>query len=138
MGDNYFYADLGSSYVCETCGPEYNELQIEPDDGEWFATYTVGCYSGWGARGRSEIIRKLESEAQHADNEKTRLTFERAIEWIGTKDETPPEHVCDTGHFSRTICPEPCGMMHYYCTECGEPQDRCYWFELEIQEGVPQ
>ena len=32
--------------------------------------------------------------------------------------------------FDRTICPEPCGMMHYYCTECGEPQDRCYWNEL--------
>lgn len=34
-------------------------------------------------------------------------------------------HVCDTGHFDRTICPEPCGRMHSFCTTCGERQDSC-------------
>lgn len=27
--------------------------------------------------------------------------------------------------FSRTLCPEPCGMMHNYCTECGTCIDEC-------------
>lgn len=27
--------------------------------------------------------------------------------------------------FSRTVCPEPCGYMHTYCTECSEPLDPC-------------
>lgn len=35
------------------------------------------------------------------------------------------EHVCDTGHFDRTICPEPCGSMHSFCATCGERQDPC-------------
>ena len=34
-------------------------------------------------------------------------------------------HRCDTGHFDRTICPEPCGVMHSYCATCGRRQDRC-------------
>lgn len=34
-------------------------------------------------------------------------------------------HVCDTGHFDRTICPGPCGTMHSYCATCGERQDAC-------------
>lgn len=35
------------------------------------------------------------------------------------------EHDCDTGHFDRTICPEPCGMMHSYCDTCGTRADDC-------------
>ena len=35
------------------------------------------------------------------------------------------EHTCDTGHFDRTICPEPCGMMHSYCATCGKRADNC-------------
>lgn len=27
--------------------------------------------------------------------------------------------------FSRSICPEPCGSMHYYCAECGALLDDC-------------
>lgn len=34
-------------------------------------------------------------------------------------------HRCDTGHFDRTVCPEPCGRMHSYCTTCGERHDDC-------------
>ena len=36
-----------------------------------------------------------------------------------------PEHHCDTGHFDRTICPEPCGTMHSFCSTCGKRQDAC-------------
>ena len=36
-------------------------------------------------------------------------------------------HRCDTGYFDRTLCPEPCDMMHSYCTLCGKRQDRCAW-----------
>jgi hypothetical protein len=34
-------------------------------------------------------------------------------------------HVCDTGEQDRTLCPEPCGTGHVYCTVCGERQDQC-------------
>ena len=34
-------------------------------------------------------------------------------------------HTCDAGHFDRTICPEPCGSMHFYCSGCGARQDVC-------------
>lgn len=27
--------------------------------------------------------------------------------------------------FDRSICPEPCGMMHTYCTLCGDTLDYC-------------
>ena len=35
------------------------------------------------------------------------------------------DHVCDAGDFDRSICPEPCGRMHSYCTYCGARQDPC-------------
>lgn len=34
-------------------------------------------------------------------------------------------HVCDWGHFDRTVCPDPCGGMHSYCTVCGRRADPC-------------
>lgn len=36
-------------------------------------------------------------------------------------------HVCDTGFFDRTVCPEPCGTMHSYCThaDCGARAETC-------------
>lgn len=37
------------------------------------------------------------------------------------------EHICDAGHFDRSICPEPCGMMHSYCSICDRMMDYCYW-----------
>jgi hypothetical protein len=37
----------------------------------------------------------------------------------------PLPHECDTGWFDRSICPEPCGVMHSYCTRCGDLQDPC-------------
>lgn len=36
-----------------------------------------------------------------------------------------PSHECDSGDFDRTICPEPCGTMHSYCSTCGKCQDAC-------------
>lgn len=27
--------------------------------------------------------------------------------------------------FDRTLCPEPCGMFHTYCQDCGECLDKC-------------
>jgi hypothetical protein len=41
-----------------------------------------------------------------------------------TPDDVTP-HVCDSGNFDRSICPDPCGMMHSYCATCGKRQDRC-------------
>ena len=41
---------------------------------------------------------------------------------------TPPldlSHACDSGGFSRVVCPEPCGAMHSYCVACGTRQDFC-------------
>jgi hypothetical protein len=32
---------------------------------------------------------------------------------------------CDSGDFDRTVCPEPCGAMHSYCTGCGSRADEC-------------
>lgn len=42
---------------------------------------------------------------------------------IGTDSE--PDHVCDSGHFDRTVCPEPCGYMHSFCSICGRRADAC-------------
>lgn len=39
-------------------------------------------------------------------------------------------HECNSGYFDRTICPEPCGMMHYYCTVCGARDDTCVHDEV--------
>lgn len=36
-----------------------------------------------------------------------------------------PDHICDTGYFDRSLCPEPCGSMHSYCDTCGKRQDPC-------------
>lgn len=38
---------------------------------------------------------------------------------------TDTVHVCTEWWFDRTICPEPCGTMHYYCTECGAQDHPC-------------
>lgn len=37
------------------------------------------------------------------------------------------EHICDAGYFDRSICPEPCGMMHSYCSICDRMMGDCYW-----------
>lgn len=44
-------------------------------------------------------------------------------------------HICDTGHFDRTVCPEPCGAMHSYCSTCGARADHCA-HEASAQEGA--
>lgn len=33
--------------------------------------------------------------------------------------------------FDRSICPEPCGLMHYYCAECDAlaVDEHCPWEE---------
>lgn len=36
-----------------------------------------------------------------------------------------PPHACDTGHFDRVACPEPCGTMHSYCSFCDRLMDHC-------------
>lgn len=40
----------------------------------------------------------------------------------------PCEHINTT--FSRDHCPEPCGTMHYICTDCHEIVDPCYWDDV--------
>lgn len=35
--------------------------------------------------------------------------------------EEPCEH--EDTWFDRSICPEPCGSMHYVCSDCGEVTD---------------
>lgn len=37
----------------------------------------------------------------------------------------PTPHVCDSGFFDRSICPDPCGLMHSFCTVCGNRADTC-------------
>jgi hypothetical protein len=44
---------------------------------------------------------------------------------VGADDEPPTDHDCDTGDFDRTLCPEPCGAMHSYCSTCGRRMDPC-------------
>ncbi|GAB2733674.1 hypothetical protein [Nocardioides pakistanensis] len=39
--------------------------------------------------------------------------------------ETLTGHACDTGRFDRSVCPEPCGAMHSFCTLCGARQGPC-------------
>lgn len=31
--------------------------------------------------------------------------------------------------FDRSICADPCGMMHSYCTDCGHMMERCAFQE---------
>lgn len=37
------------------------------------------------------------------------------------------QEMCQCEHpdtwFSRSLCPDPCGFMHTYCIECGDPLD---------------
>jgi hypothetical protein len=42
-------------------------------------------------------------------------------------DDVDDHLVCAHGDtwFSRTLCSEPCGNMHTYCTECGACLDHC-------------
>ena len=34
-------------------------------------------------------------------------------------------HTCDTGHFDRDLCADPCATMHSYCSRCGTPAEPC-------------
>jgi hypothetical protein len=43
-------------------------------------------------------------------------------------------HECDSGHFDRVVCPEPCGVMHSYCTVCGRRVDPCA-HDGEVEHG---
>jgi hypothetical protein len=38
--------------------------------------------------------------------------------------------------FDRVICPEPCGMMHTYCADCGANLDTCT-FDSNPPDGIP-
>jgi hypothetical protein len=31
----------------------------------------------------------------------------------------------DSLSFDRSVCPDPCNSMHYYCDDCGEVLDVC-------------
>ena len=56
--------------------------------------------------------------------------IEAGREWMlndGGPHKRSTGHDCDSGVFDRTLCPEPCGWMHSYCSICGDPQDECYW-----------
>lgn len=37
--------------------------------------------------------------------------------------------------FDRTICPEPCGMMHMRCDVCGCPLEHCSFFEEDSAQS---
>lgn len=50
-----------------------------------------------------------------------------------------PQHACPRcpcPHadqvFDRSICPEPCGVMHTYCLDCGEALETCVWDSTEV------
>ena len=55
-----------------------------------------------------------------------------------TAENDAPPHRCDTGHFDRTICPEPCGYMHSYCATCGKRQDPCAHDAAPIPPAVTE
>jgi len=46
---------------------------------------------------------------------------ETQAEGVGEQE----DHRCDSGDFDRTIRPEPCGSMHFFCGTCGTRQDEC-------------
>lgn len=68
------------------------------------------------------------------------FTFKDAVELMQKAEGFGPEpewadgqidpHPIPCGHnpenvwFSRSICPDPCGTMHYHCEECGAVADR--------------
>jgi hypothetical protein len=39
-------------------------------------------------------------------------------------------------YFDRTVCPEPCGMMHYRCGACGGVGDPCCWESAPVDATV--
>lgn len=45
-------------------------------------------------------------------------------------------HPAGEASFSRSICPEPCGSMHYYCDTCGEVADHCELLQTEPELGA--
>lgn len=52
--------------------------------------------------------------------------------WLGKLEEDRLSRLsCDCGTrldhnwFDRTLCQEPCGMMHTRCMGCGSAQDQC-------------
>ena len=48
-------SDPNDYFVCETCGPAYEELEISRDSGDtgWYLRVSYGCYSGASAEGLS-------------------------------------------------------------------------------------
>lgn len=48
------------------------------------------------------------------------------------------DHRCDTGNFDRTLCPEPCGSMHSFCSTCGVRQDPCAHDQPAEKDAVTQ
>lgn len=48
-------SDPNDDYVCETCGPAYEELEISRDSGDpgWYLRVSYGCYGGASAEGLS-------------------------------------------------------------------------------------
>lgn len=44
--------------------------------------------------------------------------------------ECPHEH----DYFDRSICPEPCGAMHYRCTDCGWALDYCPHEDPDVEK----
>lgn len=46
---------------------------------------------------------------------------------------TPLEHVCNDQGQDRSLCPEPCGRNHLFCSACGRQADPCVH---EIPEGT--
>lgn len=58
-------------------------------------------------------------------------TPEPEDEWAG------PECGCPNGDvwFDRTICPEPCDMMHNRCTVCGEIDGYCHWQDPDTKSA---
>lgn len=73
--------DSEDMYVCETCGPSYDEMEIDrEEDGRWYLRVSYGCYGGASATGLTteEALAWLEIEgpewAEHQVNE--------AREWL--------------------------------------------------------
>lgn len=113
---------------------EAAELAANPSDIEEWADVAI-CLVGSFLRQKWTLAQITAAvEAKNAKNAARTWRQMPNGAWKHVKDgEAPeepekqqtPDHECDSGHFDRSICPEPCGAMHSFCATCGNRQDPC-------------
>lgn len=115
---------------------ELDEIEENPTDlMEWVDVIILAFDGAWRAGHEpTDVITAIKAKQiinEARDWPDWRLVDgETAIEHVRVPDEVPlriepADHACDSGYFDRTVCPEPCGTMHSYCSACGIRQDGC-------------